>query len=160
MLPLTLFMNFYISITCTQILPLVIRTTQSYAGGWIFGFLFPVLCNFLMLQQILSRCVLLRAVYELDADVAGAVCEDTKEERTAVKKMRLSVHQQLKEEGIPEADWKDCFQDYFNNFAYKNRNKELGSPPFFLLSRFVTAHRGLVSLLTVSLICPLLSLFS
>ena len=51
-----------------------------------------------MLQQILSKCVLLRAVYELDADVAGAVCEDTKEERTAVKKMRLSVHQQLKEE--------------------------------------------------------------
>ena len=32
--------------------------------------------------------------------VAGAVCEDTKEERTAVKKMRLSVHQQLKEEVI------------------------------------------------------------
>ena len=30
--------------------------------------------------------------------VVGAVCEDTKEERTAVKKMRLSVHQQLKEE--------------------------------------------------------------
>ena len=68
-----LFMNFYISITCTQILPLVIRTTQSYSAGWIFGFLFPVLCNFLMLQQILSKCVLLRAVYELDADVAGAM---------------------------------------------------------------------------------------
>ena len=93
-----LFSNFYISITCTQILPLVIRTNQGYSGGWIFGFLFPIICNFLMLQQILSKCVLLRAVYELDADVAGAVCEDTKEERTAVKKMRLSVHQQLKEE--------------------------------------------------------------
>ena len=66
-----LFMNFYISITCTQILPLVIRTTQGYSGGWIFGFLLPIICNFLMLQQILSKCVLLRAVYELDADVAG-----------------------------------------------------------------------------------------
>ena len=39
--------------------------------GWIFGFCTPVVFNMLVLQQILAKCVLLRAVYELDADVAG-----------------------------------------------------------------------------------------
>ena len=43
----------------------------SLLSGWIFGFCTPVVFNMLVLQQILAKCVLLRAVYELDADVAG-----------------------------------------------------------------------------------------
>jgi len=66
-------MVFYISVAATQIIPLVIRTEglSLSAAGWIFGFCTPVLFNMLVLQQILAKCVLLRAVYELDADVAG-----------------------------------------------------------------------------------------
>ena len=118
-----------------------------------------------MLQQILSKCVLLRAVYELDADVAGAmmlftpfniphkdtlssltytfsppilscpyhipvvadivvvvvaavilivvvvvitgaVCEDTKSERNAIKHLASSVHNKMMESEIPEEEWK------------------------------------------------------
>ena len=68
-----LLMVYYISVAATQIIPLVIRTEglSLSAAGWIFGFCTPVMFNMFVLQQILAKCVLLRAVYELDADVAG-----------------------------------------------------------------------------------------
>ncbi len=52
--------------TPTQIIPLVIRTAGTAdSGGFIFGFMVPVVCNLLVLQHILVKTVLLRAVYEL-----------------------------------------------------------------------------------------------
>ena len=106
-----LLMTFFISICATQILPLVIRTdVTATSGGWIFGFVLPVVVNLFMLQQILSKSVLLRAVYELDESVAGAVCEDAKEARQALKNLRTTVHGHLSKSGYAEEEWPSTFQ--------------------------------------------------
>jgi len=106
-----LFMTFYISVCATPILPLVVRTDVTLGrAGWIFGFVLPVVVNLFMLQQILSKSVLLRAVYELDESVAGAVCEDAKEARQALKNLRTTVHGHLSKSGYAEEEWPSTFQ--------------------------------------------------
>ena len=106
-----LFMTFYISVCATQILPLVVRTDVTIGrAGWIFGFVLPVVVNLFMLQQILSKSVLLRAVYELDESVAGAVCEDAKETRQALKNLRTTVHGHLAASGVAEEEWPSAFK--------------------------------------------------
>jgi len=106
-----LFMTFYISVCATQILPLVVRTDVTIGrAGWIFGFVLPVVVNLFMLQQILSKSVLLRAVYELDESVAGAVCEDAKETRQALKNLRTTVHAHLTASGVAEEEWPSAFK--------------------------------------------------
>ena len=64
---LELYMSFYIAVTSTQIIPLVIRTagSEGTGSGFIFGFVVPVVFNLFVLQHILVKTVLLRAVYEL-----------------------------------------------------------------------------------------------
>jgi len=106
-----LLMTFFISICTTQILPLVVRTDVTIGrAGWIFGFVLPVVVNLFMLQQILSKSVLLRAVYELDESVAGAVCEDAKEARQALKNLRTTVHAHLTASGVAEEEWPSAFK--------------------------------------------------
>ena len=64
---LELYMSFYIAVASTQIIPLVIRTggVSGTGGGFIFGFVVPIVLNLFAMQQILVKAVLLRAVYEL-----------------------------------------------------------------------------------------------
>ena len=62
--------------------------------------------------------------------------------------LTIPSHHTLSSQGIPEAEWKECFRDYFNVFAYKNRNQELGnslilSPSHVNLNVNPSSHRTL-----------------
>ena len=50
-------------------------------GGFVAGFIIPILIVFYIIQLSLNKTVLLRAVFELDREVAGKVVEEAKEEK-------------------------------------------------------------------------------
>ena len=58
---------FYISIAATQMIPMIDN------GGWILALIIPVPCILYILQMVLTKAVLLRAVYELNREVASLV---------------------------------------------------------------------------------------
>lgn len=70
---------FYISLTATQLIPLVI--TAKHSGVWIFGYILFIVFNLLMLQMILDKAVLLRSVFQLEKETVGKICEDDLQER-------------------------------------------------------------------------------
>jgi hypothetical protein len=70
---------FYISLTATQLIPLVI--TAQHSGVWIFGYILFIGFNLLMLQMILDKAVLLRSVFQLEKETVGKICEDDLQER-------------------------------------------------------------------------------
>ena len=64
---LLLFQCFFISIVFTQLIPLVsYGLVPLYNPGWIIGFILLILFNFYIIQLMLNKAVLLRAVYQVD----------------------------------------------------------------------------------------------
>ena len=110
---------FYIAITATQLIPLVISSNHS--GGWIVGFLLPVVFNLLMLQMILDKAVLLRSVHRLEKETVSKICEDDTEERAAISYLRTAVLNILKEDRVPEKFWRDSLHYYFFRYDVKKR---------------------------------------
>ena len=58
-------------------------------GGFVAGFIIPILIVFYIIQLSLNKTVLLRAVFELDREVAGKVVEEAKEEKVKKKRQDL-----------------------------------------------------------------------
>ena len=106
-----LFQCFAIAMVCTQLLPLVV--ISNHTAGWIIGFIIPVAVNFYIIQMILNKAVLLRAVHSLERDVAGKICEDAVEERGAIAHLRAVVNDKLVEDCIPEDERKSFLHRFF-----------------------------------------------
>lgn len=106
-----LFQCFAIAIVCTQLLPLVV--ISNHTAGWTIGFIILIAVNFYIIQMILNKAVLLRAVHSLERDVAGKICEDAVEERGAIAHLRAVVNDKLVEECIPEDERKSFLHNFF-----------------------------------------------
>ena len=111
---------FYISMVATQLIPLVL--ISSHSAAWIVGFLIPIGFNFTIIQMLLNKAVLLRAVHTLEREVAGRVCEDAVEEKNAISNLRETVKIKLEEEGIPECEQKAYLYGYFFRYDVKRKN--------------------------------------
>jgi Ca2+-binding EF-hand superfamily protein len=107
---------FYIAICATQLIPMVTQVNRS--AGWIIGLIIPAILNFLVLKMLLNKAVMLRAVFEIDKDVVGKVCEDTLEEIRVVENLRNAVHENLRREEIPPNEWKNYIMGIFNKYDY------------------------------------------
>ena len=63
---LLLFQCFFMAIVFTQLIPLVsYGLVTVYNPGWIVGFILLILFNFYIIQLMLNKAVLLRAVYQV-----------------------------------------------------------------------------------------------
>ena len=63
---LLLFQCFFMAIVFTQLIPLLTYgLTSVYNPGWIVGFILLILFNFYIIQLMLNKAVLLRAVYQV-----------------------------------------------------------------------------------------------
>ena len=109
---LLLFQCFYISLVATQLIPMATKIGHNL-GGFIVGFIIPILFIFYVIQLTLNKTVLLRAVFELEREIAGKVVEFAKEEKVAVKKMKDAVFQKLNDEEIPPEEWNTFLKEYF-----------------------------------------------
>ena len=109
---------FYIAMVFTQMIPATVN------GGWIIAFLLPIPIILYILQMILAKAVLLRAVFELNRDVAAQVVADHNEEKNAIKNLRAAVFKKMKDDNIPEAQW----NDFLVKFFFKYDKKGLISP--------------------------------
>ena len=108
---------FYIAMVFTQMLPILSN------GGWIVGFILPVPLILYILQRIMTKAVLLRAVYELNREVTALVLEDTREENASIDKLRAAVFNKLKEDRVPEDQWMDTVKIYFFKYDVKNEGQ-------------------------------------
>ena len=64
----------------SQFIPIATKVNAN-VGGCVIGFLIPIFIVFYIIQLSLNKTVLLRAVFELDREVAGKVVEEAKEEK-------------------------------------------------------------------------------
>ena len=112
-----LFQCFYISMVCTQLIPLSLHSLHS--AGWVIGFLIPMGFNFFIIQMVLNKAVLLRSVYQLEREIAGKICEDAVEERGAIANLRSTMAIKLLEEEIPREEWVTFLQRYFFRYDKK-----------------------------------------
>ena len=108
---------FYIAVVFTQMLPIL------SSGGWIVGFLLPVPLILSILQRIMTKAVLLRAVYELNREVTALVIEDTREENASIDKLRLAVFNKLRADCVPEDQWMDMVKVYFFKYDVKKEGQ-------------------------------------
>ena len=111
---------FYISMVATQLIPLTIVSLQN--PGWIIGYLLPIGFNFTIIQILLNKAVLLRAVHTLEKEIAGKICEEALEERNAISTLRSTIKLKLDEEGIPEDEQKSYLHGYFFRYDIKQKN--------------------------------------
>ena len=111
---------FYISMVATQLIPLALISFHNAA--WIVGFLIPIGFNFMIIQMLLNKAVLLRAVHTLEREVAGGVCEDAVEEKHAISNLREAVKIKFEEEEIPECEQKTYLYGYFFRYDVKRKN--------------------------------------
>ena len=74
-----------------QFIPIATKVNAN-VGGFVIGFLIPIFIVFYIIQLSLNKTVLLRAVFELDREVAGKVVEEAKEEKVCSSKFILSLH--------------------------------------------------------------------
>ena len=112
-----LFQCFYISMVATQLIPLV--KSSFHNASWVVGFLIPIGFNFLVIQMILNKTVLLRSVYQLNREVAGRVCEDVAEERLAVAHLRQKMAEKLREGDIADTERRAFLRAYFFRYDLK-----------------------------------------
>jgi Ca2+-binding EF-hand superfamily protein len=105
---------FYIAMVFTQMVPV------THNAGWVFAFILPIPCVLYVLQLIMSKAVLLRAVYELNREVAAKVISDAAEEKVAIAKLRAAVFKHMRDDGIPEAEWNDFLKVFFFRYDKKN----------------------------------------
>ena len=106
---------FYIAMVFTQMLPILSN------GGWIVGFILPVPLILYILQRIMTKAVLLRAVYELNREVTAKVIEDSREEGASIEKLRVAVFNKMRADAVPEDLWIDTVKVYF--FKYDVRKE-------------------------------------
>ena len=112
-----LFQSFFIALAMTQMIPIL--SYGNYNGGWTFAFILLIGINFYIMQRILTQAVLLRSVYQLDHEIAGKVIENSNELRNSIESLRHAVFEKLKEEKIPEDEWKEFLNAFFFNRGTK-----------------------------------------
>ena len=78
-------------INTTQFIPIATKVNAN-VGGFVIGFIVPILVVFYIIQLSLNKTVLLRAVFELDREVAGKVVEEAKEEKVDLTLTYPRIH--------------------------------------------------------------------
>jgi len=81
---------FYLAIYFTQLLPIISYHAEEKAA-WVIGLTVPIFINFFLIQQMLTRTILLHCSCHLDKDIVAEVCEETINENCILESVRADV---------------------------------------------------------------------